>query len=98
MNKFISGWKAAAGVLIAAVCATAQQPAAQQRRTPPPPLPGVPGVQAPMSGLIPDAEYSLSAGSPDWLAIGPDGAWVTRKPTDEVLRMDTEYNKIIASF
>jgi YVTN family beta-propeller protein len=50
-----------------------------------------------MSGLIPDAEYSLSAGSPDWLAIGPEGAWVTSKPTDEVLRMDPESNKIVAS-
>ena len=91
-------WRVAAVMLAAVALASAQQPAGQaQRRTPPPPLPGVPGVQGPMSGLIPDAEYSLSAGSPDWLAIGPEGAWVTSKPTDEVLRMDPESNKIIAS-
>jgi hypothetical protein len=34
--------------------------------------PGVPGVQHPMSAIIPDAEYAIKGGNPDWLAIGED--------------------------
>ena len=41
--------------------------------------PGVPGVQAPMSYLIPDAQYKIEAngikGGPDWLAITEDSVW-----------------------
>jgi virginiamycin B lyase len=67
----------------------AQQPAA-------PPMPGVPGVQHPMSSIIPDAEYAIN-GSPDWLAIGEDQVWTNSKPTDFVFRMDPNSNQVVAS-
>src|SRR6266852_8684563 len=68
----------------------AQQPAPQ--------MPGVPGVQHPMSNIIPDAEYAIPGkGNPDWLVIGEDQVWTNSKPTDFVFRMDPNSNKVVAS-
>src|SRR5438270_13752812 len=58
--------------------------------------PGVPGIQHPMSNIIPDAEYAID-GNPDWLAIGEDQVWVNSKPTDFVFRMDPNSNEVVAA-
>ncbi len=79
-----------------------QQPAQQSAaQAPPPQKPGVPGVQHPMSMLIPDAEYPINGG-PDWLAAGEDPsgapmAWTNSRGTDTVFRMDPLTNKTVAS-
>ncbi|PYS45711.1 MAG: hypothetical protein DMG13_31490, partial [Acidobacteria bacterium] len=72
---------------------TLASPLAQQ---PAPQKPGVPGVQHPMSSIIPDAEYAIN-GNPDWLAIGEDQVWVNSKPTDIVLRMDPQTDRVVAT-
>jgi virginiamycin B lyase len=59
-------------------------------------MPGVPGVQSPMSALIPDAQYAIN-GSPDWLAITEDSVWVNSKPTDMIFRMDPRSNEVVAT-
>src|SRR5712671_6353449 len=58
--------------------------------------PGVPGIQRPMSYLVPDAIYSIN-GSPDWLAVTEDSVWVNSKPTDMVFRMDAKSDRVIAT-
>ena len=58
--------------------------------------PGVPGVQHPMSSIVPDAEYPITGGSPDWLAMGEDMVWVNSRPTDVVLRMDPKTSEVVA--
>jgi virginiamycin B lyase len=58
--------------------------------------PGVPGVQHPMSAIVPDAEYAIN-GNPDWLAIGEDQVWVNSKPTDFVFRMNPATNAVVAT-
>jgi virginiamycin B lyase len=58
--------------------------------------PGVPGVQHPMSTIVPDAEYAIN-GNPDWLAIGEDQVWVNSKPTDFVFRMNPVTNAVVAT-
>ena len=58
--------------------------------------PGVPGVQHPMSIIVPDAEYAIN-GNPDWLAMGEDQVWVNSKPTDFVFRMDPDTNQVVAT-
>jgi virginiamycin B lyase len=59
--------------------------------------PGVPGVQHPMSAIVPDAEYAIKGGNPDWLAIGEDQVWVNSKPTDFVFRMNPATNEVVAT-
>jgi virginiamycin B lyase len=66
----------------------AQETAAQK--------PGVPGVQHPMSTIVPDAVYAIN-GNPDWLAIGEDQVWVNSKPTDFVFRMNPANNEVVAT-
>jgi virginiamycin B lyase len=68
----------------------------QQRQKPGPP-PGVPGVQAPMSNLIPDGQYNLGTGGPDWLAMTEDSVWTNSSGTDLVYRMDPRNNAILAT-
>src|SRR5260370_27955137 len=80
-------------VCLLAASAFAQQPSASHAR---PPMPGVPGVQVPMSALIPDAQYAIN-GSPDWLAITEDSVWVNSKPTDMIFRMDPRSNEVVAT-
>jgi virginiamycin B lyase len=58
--------------------------------------PGVPGVQHPMSMIVPDAEYAITGGSPDWLAMGEDMVWVNSRRTDVVLRMDPRTSDVVA--
>lgn len=91
------------GCLIAGIAALsaafAQQPGAARPK--PVPKPGVPGVQAPMSYLIPDARYKIEAngikGSPDWLAIAEDSVWTNSKGTDMVFRLDPKSDRVIAA-
>jgi YVTN family beta-propeller protein len=58
--------------------------------------PGVPGVQAPMSYLIPDAQYKIG-GNPDWLAITEDSVWTNSMRTDMIFRMDPKTDKVVAA-
>jgi virginiamycin B lyase len=63
--------------------------------------PGVPGVQSPMSYLIPDAQYRIEAngikGGPDWLAIAEDSVWTNSMRTDMIFRMDPKTDKVVAT-
>ncbi len=68
-----------------------QQPA--QAR---PPKPGLPSLQAPMSYLVPDGQYDLEKGRPDWLAITEDSVWTNSRGTDEIYRMDPKTNAVVA--
>src|ERR1700733_3284848 len=85
--------------LVTLSAAFAQQPNAARPK--PVPKPGVPGVQAPMSYLIPEASYKIEAngikGGPDWLAVTEDSVWTNSKGTDMVFRMDPKSDKVIAA-
>jgi YVTN family beta-propeller protein len=59
------------------------------------PQPGVPGVQHPMSMIVPDAEYAI-VGSPDWLAMGENQVWTNSRAQDLVSRMDPYTNQTVA--
>ena len=72
-------------------------PASGQQKARPGPPPGVPGVQAPMSYLVPDGQYNLGTGGPDWLAITEDSVWTNSSGTDLVYRMDPRSNAILAT-
>jgi YVTN family beta-propeller protein len=89
-----------AGLLAVGCIAFGQQSTGSTARPPQKPKPGVPGVQAPMSHLIPDAEYSIEAngikGGPDWLAITEDSVWTNSRGTDMVFRMDAKTDQVIA--
>jgi YVTN family beta-propeller protein len=88
---------------IAAVFALASGALAQQAAPPKPPVqkPGVPGIQVPMSYLIPDAQYVIEAngvkGGPDWLAITGDSVWTNSMRTDMIFRMDPRTSKVVAA-
>ena len=75
-------------IALAAGCAFAQQKEPKQK-------PGVPGVQAPMSYLIPDGQYDVGGG-PDWLAMTEDSVWTNSKGTDVVIKMDPKSNEVLA--
>jgi virginiamycin B lyase len=83
-----------AGLLAAASCLVAQEDKIVQK-------PGIPGIQAPMSYLIPDAQYKIEAngikGGPDWLAITEDSVWTNSMRTDMVFRMDLNTDKVLAA-
>jgi virginiamycin B lyase len=51
-----------------------------------------PGVQHPMSELLPDAEFPV-AGHPDWMAVTEDAVWVTSSSANHVVRLDAKTNK-----
>jgi YVTN family beta-propeller protein len=63
--------------------------------------PGVPGIQMPMSYLIPDAQYTLEAngvkGGPDWLAIAEGSVWTNSMRTDTIFRMDPMTDKVLGT-
>src|SRR5205814_6953154 len=86
------------GYLIASALTLGSFLSAQQPR---PQKPGVPGVQAPMSYLIPDGQYRIEAngikGGPDWLAMTEDSVWTNSRGTDMVFRMDVKSDKILAA-
>jgi YVTN family beta-propeller protein len=85
---------AIAVLLAAATCAYSQESKTVRK-------PGVPGVQAPMSYLIPDAQYKIEAngvrGGPDWLAITEDSVWTNSMRTDMIFRMDASTDKVVAA-
>lgn len=81
--------------VLAPVYSQQPQPAAPQPQPTPTQKPGVPGVQHPMSKIVPDAEYPIS-GSPDWLAMGEDMVWVNSRAIDIVTRMDPKTNDVVA--
>src|SRR5260370_15905009 len=94
-RKFLSGDSAMRKtglILFAAAVIFGQQPPVQ--------MPGLPGVQHPMSTLIPDAEYPID-GSPDWLAAGEDPAgapmvWTNSHPPHYVFRMEPLTHNTVA--
>ena len=58
-------------------------------------------MQAPMSFLIPDAQYKIEAngikGGPDWLAITEDSVWTNSRGTNMVFRMDPKTDQVLAA-
>ncbi len=99
MRLLPSGRRWIAGLLAVGCSVFAQQPAASARKRIP--KPGVPGVQAPMSYLIPDARYKIEAngikGGPDWLAITEDSVWTNSRGTNMVFRLDPKSDKVLAA-
>ena len=85
----------ATAVFLAAVCGVFAQESKNPQK------PGVPGVQAPMAYLIPDAQYKIEAngvkGGPDWLAMTEDSVWTNSMRTDMIFRMDPKTDKVVAS-
>ena|ERR1700680_4308011 len=83
-----------AGLVAALSCALAQENKIVQK-------PGVPGLHAPMSYQIPDAQYKIEAngvkGGPDWLAITEDSVWTNSMRTDMTFRMDVNTDKVLAA-
>jgi hypothetical protein len=83
-----------ASLLAAASCLVAQENKIAQK-------PGIPGIQTPMSYLIPDAQYKIEAngikGGPDWLAITEDSVWTNSMRTDMIFRMDLNTDKVLAA-
>lgn len=84
-----------AGLPVLVVFATAWSLTAQQTAPAQPPKPRVPGVQYPMSMIVPDAEYAIT-GSPDWLAMGESQVWTNSRALDLVSRMDPYTNETVA--
>ncbi len=73
-------------------------PVPAQTHHKPPPKPGVktPGVQIPLSKLVPEAVYSVS-GSPDWIAVH-QSVWVSNNPRNSVSRLDAHSDKVLNTF
>ena len=61
-----------------------------------PPKPGIPGVQHPMSMIVPDAEYAITGG-PDWLAMGEDQVWTNSRAQNLVSRLDPDTNETVTT-
>src|SRR6266446_2096903 len=97
MTSWPSGRYLIAGLLAVGCVSRGQQPTDSG----PAQKPGVPGVQAPMSFLIPDAQYNIEAngvkGGPDWLAVTEDSVWTNSKGTDMIFRMDPKSDQILAA-
>ena len=89
------------GLLAAGCSLFAQQPSSGAPAREMAQKPGVPGVQAPMSYLVPDAQYRIEAngikGGPDWLAVTDDSVWTNSKGTDMVFRMDPKTDHVMAT-
>jgi virginiamycin B lyase len=68
-----------------------------QQRQPQAPKPGVPAAQAPLSNLIPDGQYDLGAGGPDWLAVTENSVWTNSRGTDTIYRMDPTTNAVLGT-
>src|SRR5258706_11102995 len=85
------------GLLAVGCIASGQQPTGSAVKQ----KPGVPGVQAPMSFLIPDAQYKIEAngikGGPDWLAMTEDSVWTNSRGTDMIFRMEAKTDRVIAT-
>lgn len=94
---------AAIGSLALSACLFAQQPVVAPaspggaQRQPRPPKPGIPGLKVPMSYLIPDGQYDLGTGGPDWLAMTENSTWTNSRGTDTIYRMDPTSNKVVTS-
>jgi virginiamycin B lyase len=97
MTSWPSGRYLITGLLAVGCIAFGQQPTGSVAKQ----KPGVPGVQAPMSFLIPDAQYKIEAngikGGPDWLAITEDSVWTNSRGTNMVFRMDPKSDRILAA-
>src|ERR1700728_4297149 len=86
--------------ILVALCASRAQPPAAGRggnAANQVPKPGVPGVESPMSYLIPDGQYNLGTGGPDWLAMTEDAMWTNSRGTDMVYRMDPKTNTVLGT-
>lgn len=89
------------GLLAVGCLAFGQQPTGSTPAPAIPQKPGVPGMQAPMSRLIPDAQYNIEAngikGGPDWLAITEDSVWTNSRGTDMIFRMEAKTDRVTAT-
>ncbi len=54
---------------------------------------GVAGVQKPMGALAPMAEFAVE-GHPDWMAVTPEGVWVTSSSANHVVRLNARTNTV----
>jgi virginiamycin B lyase len=96
--RLLRPFAAASLTILAALCVWGQQkPSGGGNQANQVPKPGVPGVQAPMSYLIPDGQYNLGTGGPDWLAITENSVWTNSRGTDTVYRMDPRNNAVLAT-
>src|SRR5579883_940401 len=70
----------------------------QKKRAPRPPLPGVstPGVKREMSGLKPEAVFTLG-GAPDWQVLTDDAVWLSNAPLNVVQRLNVKTNEVAAT-
>jgi virginiamycin B lyase len=97
MTSWPSGRYLITGLLAVGCIASGQQPTGSPAKQ----KPGVPGVQAPMSFLIPDAQYKIEAngikGGPDWLAMTEDSVWTNSRGTNMVFRMDVKSDQVLAA-
>ncbi len=53
---------------------------------------GVLDVQRPMAALAPQTEFAIE-GRPDWMAVTPDGVWVTSSSANHVVRLNVWTNE-----
>lgn len=80
----------------------AQPPAAtevpQQKRPSRPPKPGIktPGVTRPITTIKPTKIFTIEK-VPDWVAVGPDAIWFSRRPDSTLNRLDPVKNEIVAT-
>ncbi len=92
--SWLSLLRRAASALLPCLLAVVPFAARAQKQPEFPPKTGVatPGIQRPMSALIPSAIIPV-AGHPDWLAVTRDGVWVTSSSADHVVLLNSDTNK-----
>ncbi len=100
MRTSVRWWMAMVVVLTTATGLTAtmtaarlsigQPPGAEQEF---PAKTGLPGVQRPVEALAPTEEFAVE-GQPDWMAVTPDGVWVTSSSANQVVRLNSRTNTV----
>jgi virginiamycin B lyase len=78
--------------------AFAQPPAVPTKRPNRPPKPGIktPGVVRPITTITPTHVFKIEK-VPDWVAVGPDAIWFSRRPDSTLNRLDAAKNEIVAT-
>ena len=76
----------ASAVLMVGVCVAQTGPKLPART-------GVPGVQRPIDALVPSTQFPVE-GHPDWMAMTPDGVWVTSSSANHVVRLNARTNRV----
>lgn len=93
-------------VLVGILLGLCLQGPAQQPSNPPaagrpkrPPRPGIktPGVVRPLTTITPVKIFNLEKTPPDWVAVGPDAIWYSRRPDSMLSRLDPVKNEVVAT-